>query len=316
MMLRLQTNISHLLISRQVANAGKDKTVNSGESVTLDGSGSRDPDGSIASYSWKQTAGPAVTLNGADTATAQFVAPSSDTLLKFSLIVKDDKHAASNNPAIVSVTVKAAPELTIPPLAKQPPYLGLKVGTVTSDLAQNVTGIPTTNFKGIFVDTITKNGPADKAGIHGSITDQYSKRHIGDIVVAVDGHPLVRSDDLISYIEQHKSVGDSVTLTVYRNGQKLDLKATLTTRPSSFPSNTITRITPTLIEKGTYPIPYLGLTGVTLNSNLAETLNYTGELPANVKGIIVNTIAKYGPADMVGVHGITTDRTQRYMLVI
>ena len=227
--------------------------------------------------------------------------------MKFSLIVKDDKHAASNNPAIVSVTVKAAPELTIPPLAKQPPYLGLKVGTVTSDLAQNVTGIPTTNFKGIFVDTITKNGPADKAGIHGSITDQYSKRHIGDIVVAVDGHPLVRSDDLISYIEQHKSVGDSVTLTVYRNGQKLDLKATLTTRPSSFPSNTITRITPTLIEKGTYPIPYLGLTGVTLNSNLAETLNYTGELPANVKGIIVNTIAKYGPADMVGVHGITTD---------
>ena len=88
-----------------VANAGQNQTVNSGESVTLDGSGSRDPDGSITSYSWTQTAGPPVTLNGADTATAQFVAPSSDTTLKFSLTVKDDKGAISQ-PSTVAVIVK------------------------------------------------------------------------------------------------------------------------------------------------------------------------------------------------------------------
>ena len=78
-----------------VANAGQNQTVNSGDSVTLDGSGSKDPDGNITSYSWTQTAGPPVTLNGADTATAQFVAPSlsNDTTLKFSLTVKDDKGA-------------------------------------------------------------------------------------------------------------------------------------------------------------------------------------------------------------------------------
>ena len=115
------------------------------------------------------------------------------------------------------------------------PYLGLKGGTITSDLAQNITGIPTTNFKGIFVDTITKNGPADKAGIHGSTTDQYSKKHAGDIIVAVDSHPVVRIDDMISYIDQHKSVGDNLTLTVYRNGHTLDLKAILTARPSLLP---------------------------------------------------------------------------------
>jgi S1-C subfamily serine protease len=120
------------------------------------------------------------------------------------------------------------------------PYLGVNLATLTSDILQNVTGLPPaaitkSNLKGAYVDTITKNGPADKAGIHGSITDQYSKKHIGDIVVAVDSHPIVRSDDLISYIEQHKSVGDSVTLTVYRNGHKLDLKTTLTARPSPLP---------------------------------------------------------------------------------
>jgi len=54
------------------------------QSVTLDGSGSKDPDGNITSYSWTQTAGPPVTLNGADTMTASFTAPtlSNDTTLK------------------------------------------------------------------------------------------------------------------------------------------------------------------------------------------------------------------------------------------
>jgi S1-C subfamily serine protease len=119
------------------------------------------------------------------------------------------------------------------------PYLGLKGGTITSDLAENITGIPAANFKGIYVDTITKNGPADKAGVHGSTIDQYSKKHVGDIIVAIDGHPVVRIDDLISYIDQHKSVGDNLTLTVYRNGHTLDLKATLTARPSLIPFLTI-----------------------------------------------------------------------------
>jgi S1-C subfamily serine protease len=112
------------------------------------------------------------------------------------------------------------------------PYLGLKGGTITSDLAENITGIPAANFKGIYIDTITKNGPADKAGVHGSTIDQYSKKHVGDIITAIDGHPVVRIDDLISYIDQHKSVGDNITLTIYRNGHTLDLKATLTARPS------------------------------------------------------------------------------------
>jgi S1-C subfamily serine protease len=138
--------------------------------------------------------------------------------------------------AVPSNTVAKAVPMLIQKSMYPHPYLGAKIATLTSDILQNVTGLPaTSNFKGAYVDTITKNGPADKAGIHGSTTDQYSKKHIGDIIIAVDRHPIVRSDDLISYIEQHKSVGDSVTLTVYRNGHKLDLKATLTARPSPLP---------------------------------------------------------------------------------
>jgi len=116
------------------------------------------------------------------------------------------------------------------------PYLGLTGATLTSDLSQNLTGGPAvTNLKGIYIDTISKNGPADKAGVHGSTTDQYSKKHAGDVIIGVDGHPVVRIDDLISYIDQHKTVSDNITLTVYRNGHAIDLKATLTSRPSPLP---------------------------------------------------------------------------------
>jgi S1-C subfamily serine protease len=114
------------------------------------------------------------------------------------------------------------------------PYIGLTGATLTSDLVQTINNLAA-NFKGIVVDSIVKDGPADKAGIHGSTTDQYSKKHGGDIITAIDGHTVTKIDDLISYIEEHKSVGNSMTFTVYRNGQSLDLKTTLTPRPSPFP---------------------------------------------------------------------------------
>jgi S1-C subfamily serine protease len=110
------------------------------------------------------------------------------------------------------------------------PYLGLRDGTLTSDLAQDA-GIPV-NLKGAYVDSLTKNGPADKAGIHGSTRDEYSKIHSGDIIIAADGHNITTSDDLVNYIGQHKSAGDNITLTVYRNGHTIDLKTTLAARLS------------------------------------------------------------------------------------
>jgi S1-C subfamily serine protease len=113
------------------------------------------------------------------------------------------------------------------------PYVGLTSATLTSDLAETINSSLPTNFKGLYVDHIKKNGPADKAGIHGSIIDQYSIKHGGDITTAIDGHTITRSEDLISYIGDHKSVGDNVIFTVYRNGHILNLKTTLAARSST-----------------------------------------------------------------------------------
>ena len=111
------------------------------------------------------------------------------------------------------------------------PYLGLTAATLTSDLAGSVSGLKP-NFQGILVDSIVKGGAVDKAGLHGSTTDQYGNKHGGDIITAVDSLQAKRMEDLISYVEEHKSVGDKIVLSVYRTGQTLNLQAVLQQRPS------------------------------------------------------------------------------------
>ncbi|PWU80429.1 MAG: trypsin [Candidatus Nitrosopolaris wilkensis] len=114
------------------------------------------------------------------------------------------------------------------------PYLGLTAATLSSDLARSVSGLKP-NFQGILVDSIVKGGSVDKAGLHGSTTDQYGNKHGGDIIAAVDSLQVKRMEDLISYVEEHKSVGDKILLSVYRNGQTLSLEAILQQRPSPLP---------------------------------------------------------------------------------
>jgi S1-C subfamily serine protease len=101
-------------------------------------------------------------------------------------------------------------------------------------LAGSVSGLKP-NFQGILVDSIVKGGAVDKAGLHGSTTDQYGNKHGGDIITAVDSLQVKRMEDLISYVEEHKSVGDKIVLSVYRTGQTLNLQAVLQQRPSPLP---------------------------------------------------------------------------------
>src|SRR5919108_372396 len=113
------------------------------------------------------------------------------------------------------------------------PWLGMTGGPLTSDIAQRE-GLER-NFKGVIVDTIVKDSPADKAGINGSITNQYGERLGGDIITAVDGNPVVRMEDLISYLETKKSVDQNMTLTVYKDGKTIDKQITIGQRPSPVP---------------------------------------------------------------------------------
>ena len=100
------------------ASAGPNRSVTEQSAVILDGTGSTDSDGTIASYAWSQTAGTGVTLTNGNTATAGFTAPGVDAAgetLTFELTVTDDD--GDTNTDTVDIVVDNDPALTAPPTA-------------------------------------------------------------------------------------------------------------------------------------------------------------------------------------------------------
>jgi len=111
-----------------VADAGLDQTKNENTLVTLDGSGSLDPDLDALSYSWSQTGGPGVSLTGANTVSPTFTAPNvaaGGAFLTFQLVVRDGQASSVadtvriavvnvNDPPVCSLA-QASPNLLWPP---------------------------------------------------------------------------------------------------------------------------------------------------------------------------------------------------------
>lgn len=113
------------------------------------------------------------------------------------------------------------------------PWLGMTGGNLNSEIVKRE-GL-NRNFTGIVVDAVVKDGPADKAGINGSITNQYGEKQAGDIIVAIDKNSVGQMEDLISYLETQKTVGENLTLTVFRDGNATDKEVIIGQRPSPIP---------------------------------------------------------------------------------
>ena len=88
------------------ADAGPDQSVFSGDEVFLDGSMSYDVDDGIKTYLWEQIDGPSVSLSGANTAQASFVAPDvgdAGDALTFALTVTDNGNLEAVDTCVVNV---------------------------------------------------------------------------------------------------------------------------------------------------------------------------------------------------------------------
>jgi 2-alkenal reductase len=111
------------------------------------------------------------------------------------------------------------------------PYMGIET---KNDLTLGqIEALGLTTFTGAYVTGVTPGGPADKAGIRGGSTPTSVNglEAGGDVITAVDGMPIKTFDDLLSYLLSNKSPGDTIVLTVLRDGQSMDITLTLDKRP-------------------------------------------------------------------------------------
>ena len=115
-------------------------------------------------------------------------------------------------------------------------YLGLSGQSINPFLAEALE-LPA-NHLGVYVATVIPGGPSDEAGILGGseiVTDEsgFEYQRGGDIVTAVDGLPVMRFEDLVSFLVTKAAPGQVITLTILRGDETMEIPVTLGERPSA-----------------------------------------------------------------------------------
>ena len=108
----------------------------------------------------------------------------------------------------------------------QYPYMGVSFANELSLSDQETFGLSQT--QGAYVLNVTQGSPAAQAGLRAA--DQTTGRG-GDLVIAIDGQPVGEFSDLNAYLVFHSSPGQTVDLTVLRDGEQVVLPLTLAERP-------------------------------------------------------------------------------------
>jgi 2-alkenal reductase len=111
------------------------------------------------------------------------------------------------------------------------PYLGISSNGDLSLSEMEALGL--TTYKGAYVLSVVEGGPADQAGLRGGTQPtrfEYLQAG-GDLITAFDGRPVDTYDEMLSYLLTTKSPGDTVVLTILRDGQPMEITVTLGERP-------------------------------------------------------------------------------------
>jgi S1-C subfamily serine protease len=115
----------------------------------------------------------------------------------------------------------------------QHPWLGVAGRDMTPGIADRL-GLD--EPRGFLVMDVVAGSPAEKAGIQrgneDTVIDGIPIKLGGDVVIAVDNNTVRKIDDILAYVEMKKSVGDDLKLTILREGQMMEVIATLSARPS------------------------------------------------------------------------------------
>jgi S1-C subfamily serine protease len=110
-------------------------------------------------------------------------------------------------------------------------YIGVAIQEIYPQLADK---LDLDTDHGGLLSEVVPGGPADKAGLEGG-SDRLTFQAVpyetgGDVILSVDGHPVVRPEDLAHYISAHLP-GQTVHLLVLHDGDRERVIVTLDKRP-------------------------------------------------------------------------------------
>ena len=118
----------------------------------------------------------------------------------------------------INDAIKVAQELLENGYVTGRPYLGITYLAVTDAQTAQQLGV---NAYGVYIVDVTKGGPADQAGLK-----------VGDRIVSVDGSEIAAKDDLGTLMQKH-AAGDTLAITVARDGQMQTVNVTLGEKTAS-----------------------------------------------------------------------------------
>jgi len=135
--------------------------------------------------------------------------------------------------AIPSNTISKVVPSLIATGSYQHPWLGVTGTDMTPEIADAMgLGEP----RGFLVIETAPGGPAATAGVQGGDTPtQLGGREIvlgGDVILSINDKEIRKIDDVLGYLEQSTEPGETVKLSVWRDGQIMEIDVTLGARPS------------------------------------------------------------------------------------
>ncbi len=171
------------------------------------------------------------------------------------------------------------------------PYIGITGLDITPEVAE---AIGLQEARGFLVTDVTAEGPAAKAGVQGGdLLADINGREIdlgGDVILEIDNKTVRKIDDILTYLEREKQVGDTVQLTVLRDGQLQQIPVTLAARPALSQQ-------PQLLAQSPDQ-PSLGILGIDITPEIAEAIGLQ-----EARGFLVTDVIKGGPSDKAGIRG-------------
>ena len=196
---------------------------------------------------------------------------------------------------IPSVIVKKIVPILIRDGKYEQPWIGISGKDMIPEFAELMDLDPTQS--GALVIDVTADSPAEESGLVGSsIEGKIDGEDVmvgGDVIIAADDIPINDFEDLVAFLARHTIVGQTITLTVIREGEEVSLELTLAARPGQQDGEET--IEPEEVSGGNW----LGIFGQEIDKDISKAM----ELPSNTRGVLIEKITANSPADEAGLRG-------------